>query len=1019
MTKADPKEAEDFARWVRRAKRDELMERLVSLSDSERRKYAKAVAKAWRKAHPDRWSGRDHNLDLALISMCSWTDAKRFRLARNFTRRPDPTREDLYRAFAARRPDWIDRWVERELSVESWAVDWPFIRDLVREGVCGKPSSDDYIVQMVACRLGSWRSKRPLVEVLKADPGLLEDEIWRTFEVDPQGGNLFHNDEAQWAGEHKELSWGAAFVELAREGVIDRQRLLQSVVGTLRAGIQLKGTAFHVRLHENLKPSLEEAEELSIAYLDLLNHPVDAVAKFGLRQLSKLAKAERVNPQLIIDRIPSSLTRATKGPAVTSLRLLRNVVKSDLSLALSAAIAATCGMTHPRSDVQEEAISLISDIAPEVSTDLAAALMENLTYLAPSQRSRVDDLISRVDPASKPAPSAGGHDRFEGGGDPTPPERDGTTRNVGSIVEGAQSICLQARELTGLQALLDSYQDGLSPHRVRSEWALIPRLDEAKAVSPIYSLDELIDTLLALLENAEDQVEVERALDGLARLTAQRPKDLGERTSSLLQRAKKPGDGMGDYSSVAGNIAALVRSWLEGSPVSSKKVHRAPGPEAFMVERFCEVERRVRSKRGLGLLSLPTHSSAWIDPVVLVRRLEEDLATPTNQNTLDFTQALLRMAPDNRPRALEAAADLKGEFGAVLRFALGGQGPVAETPDQERGWFSRAVQTLAPRPKSADHKWSLWIAAARAREPFGEVCELSGTPVQHEAFAVRRPAFDWEISMPKKSRWDTDPVLRVTGDPPFQATAPVVRPLEGLCTRRQAWAVADARFRYSIWPMDAELISIGGCTAMCERLFRPASTFSPTATFLEPLFDPDLPFAELPQVMLCLALVAQDADARLMGLEVAVTLVADGRADGRELGKIYSRLFETKGLVKLNRVGSAVEHIANAGAVQQLACCRLLEEFIGSLEAVPRDLHHLLSPYRELLVATGRASDPRTHDVLRTIKGSGKTAKLAKLIIEEHGNESRARDHLLKSWAELLKARSAHAEVVQARLREN
>lgn len=202
---------------------------LLSLTDGERRKLTKAVAKAWRKAHPDRWTRHDWRLDLALAGVCSWIDAKRLRL-RNayFPSRSSELSEGLFAVLGGRRPEWLERWVERELDNEESSSAWPFLRRLVRSGACPKPATDGYIEQMVRCRAGARGDERPLTTVLRQDPELLADEVWRVFEVDPQNGNLFLHDEADWNRWRGPISWGAAFVELAASGGLDRFRLLSS-----------------------------------------------------------------------------------------------------------------------------------------------------------------------------------------------------------------------------------------------------------------------------------------------------------------------------------------------------------------------------------------------------------------------------------------------------------------------------------------------------------------------------------------------------------------------------------------------------------------------------------------------------------------------------------------------------------------------------------------------------------------------------------------------------------------------
>jgi hypothetical protein len=94
------------------------------------------------------------------------------------------------------------------------------------------------------------------------------------------------------------------------------------------------------------------------------------------------------------------------------------------------------------------------------------------------------------------------------------------------------------------------------------------------------------------------------------------------------------------------------------------------------------------------LLAAPTHRGGWIDPLLFVERLRAFPDESAETDIYDQVQSLLRLAPNHRPAALRQAAQLAGEFGDAVRYALG---------DEQ----ARIGPTAA-----------LWVAAARARDPF-------------------------------------------------------------------------------------------------------------------------------------------------------------------------------------------------------------------------------------------------------------------------------------------------------------
>ena len=97
------------------------------------------------------------------------------------------------------------------------------------------------------------------------------------------------------------------------------------------------------------------------------------------------------------------------------------------------------------------------------------------------------------------------------------------------------------------------------------------------------------------------------------------------------------------------------------------------------------------------LLGTMTHGGGWIDPQLLVERLnqvEDDQALIE----ADLVLSMLRLAPDNRAAALTLLGKSKNrtsEYGQALRYALGGKVELGDS---------------AP----------LWVAAARSRAPFDD-----------------------------------------------------------------------------------------------------------------------------------------------------------------------------------------------------------------------------------------------------------------------------------------------------------
>ncbi len=172
-----------------------------------------------------------------------------------------------------------------------------------------------------------------------------------------------------------------------------------------------------------------------------------------------------------------------------------------------------------------------------------------------------------------------------------------------------------------------------------------------------------------------------------------------------------------------------------------------------------------------------------------------------------------------------------------------------------------------------------------------------------------------------------------------------------------------------------------GAKALTDRLFRPASTYMPTTPALELMYDADLPLHEEAQVCLALGLLTQDADARTTTTDVLIAAIDDGRINGVELGEVLGRMRKTNPKsVRFGKIASGLQPVQQAGPAQQLACARLLETLLSTLNDLPKDAHHLLELLLELLTALDRGCQPSLVPLLSSASGSGKTAKLCKQI---------------------------------------
>jgi hypothetical protein len=274
---------------------------------------------------------------------------------------------DLYDLIAGvladRHPAWLATLIDRLLAGRAWARShgWQLARRLVRDGVIGRPTVDEYTLEMLR---SIWRFRTPL-EMLLADPGLLDDEIWRVFEV---------QFAARFLALPPEGKWSDAFCELAARGLLDRGRLLDACLDAFTRDFPADSVGWYVEFHDRLAPTRAEAAERSGRYLALLACGSKAGVTLGQRQCTELLAAGLVDPVGLLSASTAALTFPQKSVASAQLALVGKVAATHPGLRDEVLVTAGAALGHQREDIQAAALALIAKLGgvPEEASARAA-----------------------------------------------------------------------------------------------------------------------------------------------------------------------------------------------------------------------------------------------------------------------------------------------------------------------------------------------------------------------------------------------------------------------------------------------------------------------------------------------------------------------------------------------------------------------------------------------------------------------------------------------------------------------
>ena len=550
----------------------------------------------WVRQHPGQWS-----LEQVYARMVELNEGP-------------PTDDDL--ALSARLSD-------------PWLKGIGFLRLAELSGDLSLDHDESYLAALIGLEPGL---QLPL---MRADRELREELVWGMLRQEGNRGvSLSASDRSATMGSERTPGWSRTLAASIDEGLIERDRLLDALLGMLAADLPSGRAGWYSRTLRMLSMTLDEAEARQGALCTLMSAPVGATVTVAVRQLSALSKAGRLDLELFARSCEGALM-GSKANALAALTILRGGLSSVESADLEGLLGVA--LSFPHAQVQGLAIELASDALRSGLLDSAAVgrllsdaeldplVVATLDLLDPGHTAN-----GQPDPGLAPeeAPAAFLPPPREVA-DLVPMSADDAAGRIGVLAQGAQ----MGLEYEALLAFLASPE--FDPSALESLRPLVRRLTTRR-----FGYERMLGTLLQI------------ALDG---------------------------GGEGAESPLAAGTA-----WLESENMPT-----------LMRERIIEVAGLAERGRRYHLLATPTDDRGAVNPLVLVRRaLDNGAASPLRA---DLTQALLRVDVEHPDcaAALALVEEREAEVPAAARIRLALTGAVRRRAE---GYLSSLAVTWEGRP---------------------------------------------------------------------------------------------------------------------------------------------------------------------------------------------------------------------------------------------------------------------------------------------------------------------------------
>lgn len=616
----------------------------------------------------------------------------------------------------------------------------------------------------------------------------------------------------------------------------------------------------------------------------------------------------------IVAELPLLFSTQDEAIVFKGLDVLILICESSKDPAQAKLIVSTAlyALENPSAEVHARALAILKRFACPLDAAFAEELLGRLEMIHSSQRPLAEYLIATAGSGTPVcAPSSNGLD------------------NLAGMLDQCRNIDEQWKKLAGCNNAIDVARGDTDQIEATQFKATdVVRLDPNGRMQTIRDPDELVDLFMHGFETQLLEHEVERLLDGAARVARPSGGDYWDARSSALR---------GRAIQKCNYLGALALAWGFGiSPEPDQYF------ESLIHKRVNAVANDLAKGRPVFLLATPTHAGLWIDARMLVDRAAGINYIDNATNIIEQVQALLRLAPDHRAEALSAAEHLKGEFGSALRYALGSD--------------SETLGENVP----------LWVAAIRARTPLTEpYCMMVKlTARDHPLIGRCLSPSSFETATAKllgeyiSSRSASHEMVALIGD---MDIGNIKSPL---CTEvywaRQFRAASESRESGSnYWQEDK----------------------------WEQLFESDFAIGTMALHSLIYGLSVASPEARMVAINALTKTIFDGRVDGRMIASILGDHFSdlnTKlwldALHAISRVSVLHAHVVH-GALETLLSMAPVPDanpqtsILDVLYEISRRIN------RGIICDTAR-------DYLSALKGGGTSETLAQNLLQLSNSEN-------------------------------
>lgn len=895
---------------------------------------------------------------------------------------------ELAKIYSDRKPEWLNDWLEHEFSLDLPRISIPIIFEWVKIGLCKKPSTAGYIKEFVKYfaeenRKSNQDQYLTLSQRLKQNIEHIND-VWEMFKVEHDGfnANYFLTHRHDYDTPDVIENWPDVIIKFSHEEILDRQKLLNTILDGLHYDIKQNQLSGMHKLFEQLQPSLDELSQTQDKLTSLLPHKVGHVVNFSLKNLAKLEIGNKLDLTPLLSNVSAVFSKVAKGNSIKALKLLAQLIKKDQqhnnkNQFIEVIIHA---LQHPNVDVQSLAITLLNKLKHAFNEENKQSLALIAEYVNLSVRPDFFKLIEKENQ---------------------------------QVNQTSHQIDLQELAKTYVntpeQALIDLGLDGIDLSQddignikpIKTDFLLFSIQNTCKKIEPINDIDALIQSISSSVEGLEDCNEFERILDGLSRLCNQKHHDFDEKVAPLRHRLSKEFDKHESLVSFWSNIReafkSLLLTWINGSNEPLSKRHYYIEYETLM-SRVENIQKRILKKLSYPLLSAPTHENGWIEPTTWVAKIHKFQQSGLELDRHDFCQSLMRLMPVNKRdknHALTQAKVLTGHLGRIARFMLGASLDISPHDKKDYDLWITAARCLSP-----DKDWSKEFEIFTLKNDFP-----GGLKTTQITFSITADDTFNFAHFKQNIKFGHDNKTYNFNDIDFNKLQILQHFKHSLSWnqlptitihRHDAYASSWSyhvyntwlsQWMYSLWPSHLDPITAIAIKRVSGNLDTNSTNLTPTYGCFQGLFQTPYPLSQLSHVLLFMGLNAIDQDAKFASIDAFIEAVELSKLNESYAANALIQLINGKD-TKLKRIADVFKQITPVSTLHAYSICQIIQQVLCAIDLKQRNLFHLTEILLETLIELQIPLSQSCHSELTQIKGNSKIAKVTKRLISLNFNNT-------------------------------